>query len=87
MINLTKPTDPEQDKELEKALTAFEKAFKRQDKSRSSFNLIIPGELSRALCDRVEELYSTVGWKIVKCKTSSENGEPFGLTMLTLSKI
>lgn len=81
-------TTPEQmtsgTSKVEEAVNKFEEAFKKEDKDEEYYHLVIRGEYNRQTCDEVEKIYKNAGWKTVKCKTSSENGERGGLTGLQL---
>ena len=85
-MKLTTPSDKSKGiSKLDIALTLFEQQLKENDDS-NYYHLVIVGEFNRAICDEVEKQYTLVGWKDVKCRTSSENGERGGLTGLILKK-
>ena len=69
---------------LEEAVSKFEEEFAKDEKDLEYYHLVIVGEYNRQTCDKIEKIYSEVGWNKVKCKTSSENGERGGLTGLQL---
>lgn len=69
---------------VEEAINKFEKQFKKEDKDEEYYHMAIAGEYNRQVCDEIEKIYTDAGWKKVKCKTSSENGERGGLTSLQL---
>lgn len=86
-MKVTTPREMESDLlELDSAILRFESMFKEENKGSNYYHIVIPGELSRKICDEVERIYFQVGWKDVKCRTSSENGERPGLTGLVLNK-
>jgi hypothetical protein len=62
----------------------FEAELKKTDDNEDRYHLVIEGEYSRELLDEVEVIYTEAGWRRVRCKTSSENGERPGLTGLLL---
>lgn len=85
LMIITKPRDMIADlSKLKEAIEKFEKEFKTEEKGKSYYHLVIDGEYNRDVCDRIQVLYSTAGWRKVTCKTSSENGERPGLTGLQL---
>lgn len=69
---------------VEEAVSKFEEQFTEVEKDLEYYHLVIHGEYNRQTCDEIEKIYSGVGWKKVKCKTSTENGERGGLTALQL---
>lgn len=70
--------------ELERALMLFEAELRLMPKDKTYYHAIITKELSRKICDAVQELYLKAGWKKAVCTTSSEKGERPGLTGLQL---
>ena len=67
------------------AIRNFEQLFLEQPFDKSEYHIIMIGEFSRDVCNEVEKIYKEAGWVNVSCKTSSENGERPGLTMLQLT--
>lgn len=70
--------------QLQTAIIQFESQWAQQTKGLDYYHLVISGELNRETCKKIAELYREAGWRIVECKTSSENGERAGLTGLVL---
>lgn len=84
-IKITTPSEMKADlSQLEKAVELFEKQWKIQSKGEKYYHLVIECELNREVCKEVEKLYRENGWTSAECKTSSENGERYGLTGLQL---
>jgi hypothetical protein len=84
-MKLTSPKEMECDlSSLSKVLELFEAQFKKEEKGKEYYFLVIEGVYSRNLCDKIQELYLDIGWENVICKTSSEKGERVGLTGLQL---
>ena len=85
-ITITTPKDMgcNVNKLIIEALSKFEKEFKNEEQGEEYYHLVIQDEYPREVCDEIEKIYKGVGWKNVKCKTSSENGERPGLTELEL---
>ena len=82
--NVTTPKDIlEGEAEIQVAILAFEEKFKTETRGLNYYHLVIQGELSEYLCKRIESIYQEVGWS-AECKTSSMNGERYGLTGLQL---
>ena len=71
-------------KKLEECLTKIKEQFIKDDDDQEFYHIVISGEYNRKVCDEVERFYTEAGWKRVKCRTSSENGERGGLTGLML---
>ena len=69
---------------LEDALVLFEEKLRNENDGEEYYHLIIIGEYNRQTCNEIEKIYTEAGWKDVKCRTSSENGEKPGLTGLIL---
>jgi len=84
-MKLTSPEDMTDLSKLASVLNEFEEKFLKEEKGQTYYHLVITGEYSRALLDKVEQAYKEAGWKNVACTTSSENGERPGLTGLQLS--
>ena len=84
-MKITKPSDMKGDLlKFEEAVEKFEEKFKLEGKNQNYYHLVISGEYNRVVCDKIQLLYTKAGWKDVKCRTSSENGERPGLTGLML---
>jgi len=84
-MKLTSPEDMTDLSKLGSVLNEFEEKLIKEEKGRTYYHLVIAGEYSRGLLDKVEQAYRRAGWKNVTCRTSSENGERPGLTGLELS--
>lgn len=84
-MNITKPEQMTSGtSKTEEAVSKFEEQFAKDEKDLEYYHLVVVGEYNRQTCDEIEKIYSEGGWKKVKCKTSSENGERGGLTGLQL---
>jgi hypothetical protein len=66
------------------AINQFEEKLQADEPGLDYYHLVILGELNYAVCKKIEDIYYSAGWMKVICKTSSQNGEPPGLTGLKL---
>lgn len=82
-MTVTTPEQMKYDVDVNDVIFKFEDQLSREPKGEKYYHLIIIGEYSREVCDKVAETYRAAGWDAV-CKTSSENNERPGLTGLQL---
>lgn len=84
-MKITKPEEMKADtSKLNEAVSKFEKQFAKENKGKEYYHLVIDGEHNREVCIEIQRLYIAAGWRVVVCRTSSQNGERPGLTGLQL---
>jgi len=73
-------------KKIEEKFDKLPKESIKYLNSNGTLELIIEGEYDNATRNSVATRYKNVGWRDVRHRTSSENGERGGLTIFTLFK-